>query len=96
MALQLSYTAITGVTHSEAYAKVSATSIRKVYSESGDHFLVKYVVDIYACEDCKESKATGTQSFQMTITSEEWTNTILEHSYNHLKTQEGFTEAIDV
>ena len=98
MALELDYEEERlGVTIPNVYAKIARASFSNM--ENDDGIKVEYMVKFYKNEEVKEAgeHPFGGKGFSTTLNigNAKTQYNLLKQCYLHLKTMEGFTEAID-
>ena len=97
MALELSYETVYGINLESAYAKI--TDVTFDNGENDEGVEVRFNVRIYTSESAKEDDkpAISGYSFSMplSISNAKTQYNLLKQGYLHLKTLDGFTDAID-
>ena len=97
MALELSYETDYGINLESAYAKITDVSVDNADNDEGVE--VNFHVRIYTSESAKEDgkPAISGYSFSMpfNVNNGKTQYNLLKQGYLHLKTLDGFTDAID-
>jgi len=86
-----------GLTLENVYAKIARVSFENMDNDEGIH--VQYTVRFYKNEEAKENEEPpfGGEHFSTTlnIDNAKTQHNLLKQCYLHLKTMDGFTDAID-
>lgn len=97
MALELSYETDYGITLESAYAKITNVTFDNGQNDEG--VVVNYQVKIYVSESTKEEDKPPLTGFDfstpLNVSNAKTQYNILKQGYLHLKTMDGFTDAID-
>ena len=97
MALELSYETEHGMTLEGAYAKITDVSFDNRQNDEGVE--VRFHVGVYVSESAKEEDkpAIARHDFIMPldVSNAKTQYNVLKQGYLHLKTMDGFTDAID-
>ena len=99
MALKVEYETEFGITCDYAYCVIDEAYMLK-QTESGENsFFVKYKGKVYASDDAYEQDASAISQFsyalELDTANAKTQYNLLKQCYLHLKTQEGFTDAVD-
>tara|TARA_R100001510_G_C7618642_1_gene180089 strand:+ start:62 stop:364 length:303 start_codon:yes stop_codon:yes gene_type:complete len=99
MALKVEYETEFGITCDYAYCIIDEAYMLKKIESGENSFFVKYKGKVYASDDAYEQDATAISQFSYALELDT-SNTksqynILKQCYLHLKTQDGFADAID-
>ena len=99
MALKVEYETEFGITCDYAYCVIDEAYMLKATESGENSFFVKYKGKVYASDDAYEEKVSAISHFSYTLELDT-ANTktqynLLKQCYLHLKTQDGFTDAVD-
>ena len=97
MALELSYETDYGINLESAYAKITDVSFDNEHNNEGVEviFQVRIYVDESSKEEGKPALARFDFSMPLSISNAKTQYNLLKQGYLHLKTLDGFTDAID-
>ena len=97
MGLELSYETEHGMTLESAYAKITDVSFDNGQNDEG--VLIHFSVSIYVSESAKEEDKPALTGFgfilPLNVSNAKTQYNVLKQGYLHLKTMDGFTDAID-
>ena len=97
MALELSYETDYGITLDSAYAKITDVSFDNRQNDEGVE--VRFHVGVYVSESAKEEDKPALAgygfSMPLDVSNAKTQYNVLKQGYLHLKTMDGFTDAID-
>ena len=97
MALELNYETDYGITLDSAYAKITDVSFDNRQNDEG--VLIHFHVSIYVNESAKEEDKPALAGYGFTmpldVSNAKTQYNLLKQGYLHLKTMDGFTDAID-
>ena len=97
MALELNYETDYGITLESAYVKITDTQIHNEHNDEGVEvgFHVKVYVNELTKEEGKPAIAGFSFNMSLDISNAKTQYNLLKQGYLHLKTMDGFTDAID-